>query len=259
MRRRLVDNIALSFANNQTAENHVQLTALVRATNVGVERATCRAMAHSLLIRLFNERSVAEKKAKIEDETKREKVRRTKGKERLAGYADYFDTFNEEVKKAEQAHDYDETFKSLTEDVLNKTRKHEDKKRLEDFKKAAEGPRRVTATESTSEDIHVTSAIGGKITISFLRKGMAGHYEITLKEIEARSIQSEQDVRQMSKWADVKGLISTHEWRRLTDANPESTKDLLPEQVKEFVPVHEDMKALLEEHSNWKAEKRKKR
>ena len=40
LRRRLVTNIALAFANNQTAENHVQLTALVRATNVGVERAT---------------------------------------------------------------------------------------------------------------------------------------------------------------------------------------------------------------------------
>ena len=211
------------------------------------------------MIRLFNERSVAEKKAKIEDETKSEKVRRTKGKERLAGFADYFDGFNKEVKKAEQAHDYDETFKSLTEDILNKTRKNEDKKRLEDFKKAAEGPRRVTATESTSEDIHVTSAIGGKITISFLRKGVAGHYEITLKEIEARSIQSEQSVRQMKKWNDVKNLIATHEWRRLKDANPEGTKDLLPEHVKEFVPVHKDMKALLEEHSNWKAEKRTKK
>ena len=130
---------------------------------------------------------------------------------------------------------------------------------MEDFKKAAEGPRRVTATESTSEDIHVTSAIGGKITITFLRKGVAGHYEITLKEIEARTIETEQNVRQMKKWSDVRNLIQTDEWKRLKDANPEGTKDLLPEQVKEFVPVHEDMKALLEEHSNWKAEKRKKR
>ena len=87
---------------------------------------------------------------------------------------------------------------------------------------------------------------------------MAGHYEITLKEIEARSIQSDQDVGGM-KWKDVRNLIQTDEWRRHKDANPEGTKDLLPEQVKEFVPVHEDMKALLEEHSNWKAEKRKKR
>ena len=190
---------------------------------------------------------------------KKDKVRRLKGKERLVGFANHFDTFNEEVKKAEQAHDYDETFKSLTEDVLNKTRKNENEKRLEDFKKAAEGPRRVTATESTSEDMHITSGIGGKITISFLRKGMAGHYEITLKEIEARSIQSEQSVRQMKKWNDIKNLITTHEWRRLKDANPEGTKELLPEHVKEFVPVHEDMKALLEEHSNWKAEKRTKK
>ena len=89
--------------------------------------------------------------------------------------------------------------------------------------------------------------------------GVAGHYEITLKEIEARSIQSEQSIRQMKKWNEVKNLIATHEWRRLKDANPKGTKDLLPEHVNEFVPVHEDMKALLEEHSNWKAEKRKKR
>ena len=130
---------------------------------------------------------------------------------------------------------------------------------MEDFKKAAEGPRRVTATESTSEDIHVTSAIGGKITITFLRKGVAGHYEITLKEIEARTIETEQNVRQMKKWSDVRNLIQTDEWKRLKDANPEGTEDLLSEHVKEFVPVHEDMKALLEEHSNWKAEKRKKR
>ena len=106
--------------------------------------------------------------------------------------------------------------------------------------------------------MHITSAIGGKITISFLRKGIAGHYETTLKEIKARSIQSDQDVGGM-KWKDVRNLIQTDEWKRLKDANPEGTKDLLPEQVKEFVPVHEDMKALLEEHSNWKAEKRKKR
>ena len=215
-------------------------------------------MAHSLLIRSFNERSVAEKKAKIKDETKKENIRRIKGKERFIGFANHIDEFNEEVKKAEQAHDYNKTFKSLTEDVLNKTRKNEDKKRLEDFKKAAEGPRRVTATKSTSEDMHITSGIGGKITISFLRKGVAGHYEITLKEIEARSIQSEQSIRQ-KKWNDVKNLITTHEWRRLKDANPESTKNLLPEQVKEFVPVHKDMKALLEEHSNCKADKRAKR
>ena len=119
---------------------------------------------------------------------------------------------------------------------MNKTHKNEDKKRLEDFKKAAEGPRRVTATESTSEDMHITSAIGGKITISFLRKGMAGHYETTLKEIEECSIQSDQDVGGM-KWKDVRNLIQTDKWKRLKDANPEGTKDLLPEQVKEFVPV----------------------
>ena len=63
----------------------------------------------------------------------------------------------------------------------------------------------------------------------------------------------------MRKWADVRNLIQTDEWRHLKNTNPDGTKDLLPEQVKEFVPVHEDMKALLEEHSNWKAEKRKKR
>ena len=49
------------------------------------------------------------------------------------------------MKKAEQADDYNKTFKSLTEDVLNKTRKNENDKRLEDFKKAAEARRRAVA------------------------------------------------------------------------------------------------------------------
>jgi len=125
------------------------MTALVRATNVGIKRASCRAMSHSLLIRSFNAQSVEEKKAKVKDEKKKANVRRVEGKERFAGYADYVDRFNEEVKEAEKKVDYDETFKSLAV-------------------------------------VHVPCAIGGKITISFLRKGQADHYEITLKEIDRK-------------------------------------------------------------------------
>ena len=75
LRRGLVDRIALAFANNQTAENHVQICALVRSTNVGIHRASCRVMSRSLLIQNFNERSVAEKKATIMDKKRKEKVK----------------------------------------------------------------------------------------------------------------------------------------------------------------------------------------
>ena len=82
----------------------------------------------------------------------------------------------------------------------------ENKKRLEDFKKAAEGPPCILAPESTSEDMHVLCAIEGKVTKSFLRKEQAGHYKTTLKEIEARSITPEQKVEEMS-WKDARDLI----------------------------------------------------
>ena len=171
LRRGLVDRIALAFANNQTAENHVQMCALVRSTNVGVHRASCRVMSHSLLIRNFNERSVAEKKATIKDEKRKEKVKRITGKERFTQYANHFNTFNEEVKEEEKKDDHSETLKSLASDILDKTRNKENEKRLEDFKKAAEGPRRVTASKSTSKDMHITSGIGGKIIPIILEEG----------------------------------------------------------------------------------------
>ena len=114
------------------------------------------------------------------------------------------------MKEAKKKVNYDETFKSLTANILNKTCNKENEKRLEDFKKAAKGPRQITAAESTSENMHVLCAIGGKITISFLRTGQAGHYETTLKEIEARPITPEQKVEEMS-WKNVRNLIRIHE------------------------------------------------
>ena len=73
--------IAVHPAQNQRVENHVQLAALVRSTNVGQARATDRAMIHSYLVRRYNVASVVAKKAKINDKTKRDKVVRTKDKE----------------------------------------------------------------------------------------------------------------------------------------------------------------------------------
>jgi len=60
-------------------------------------------------------------------------------------------------------------------------------------------------------------------------------------------------------WEDVRDLIRIHEWNLLRAANPDGTKDLLPAGVKDFVLVHEDMKALLEDHNAWQAEKRSKK
>ena len=166
----------------------------------------------------------------------------------LCRIADHVDRFNREVKEAEKKVDYDKTFKSLTADILNNTCNKENKKHLEDFEKAAEGPRHITAAESVHKDMHVPCAIGGKITILFLRKGQVSHYETTLKEIVARPITPEQKVEEMS-WTDVRGLIQTHEWNLLRAANLDGAKELLPPDIKAFVPVHEDTRALLKDHT----------
>ena len=84
--------------------------------------------------------------------------------------------------------------------------------------------------QSTSEDTHVPCAIGGKITISFLRKGQAGPYATILKEIEACPIAPEQKVEGIS-WKGVRELIQTHEWNLLRVENPDGTKELLPARV----------------------------
>ena len=82
-------------------ENHVQLAALIRSTNVGQARVTARAMIHSYLVRQYNVASVVAKKAKINNKTKRDKVVWTKDKERIMGFANYMDKFEHGISKME--------------------------------------------------------------------------------------------------------------------------------------------------------------
>jgi hypothetical protein len=79
---------------NQRIENHMQLVALVCKTNVGQARAMARAMVHSRLLPCHKVDSVAAKKAKIPDKTKRDESMRTKDKKRVLGFSNYMDRFD---------------------------------------------------------------------------------------------------------------------------------------------------------------------
>ena len=63
-------------------------------------------MMHSYLIRRYNVDSVAKKKEKIRDKTKRDKAVRAKDKEHVLGFANYIDGFDEGVVKLEKLPDH---------------------------------------------------------------------------------------------------------------------------------------------------------
>ena len=59
--------------HQQRCENHVQLAALVAATNVGEDRRTWRAIALSCIMRVFNKKAVDAKRVKEPDPKKKSK------------------------------------------------------------------------------------------------------------------------------------------------------------------------------------------
>ena len=84
----------------QRCENHVQLAALVAATNVGEDRRTWRAIALSCIMRVFNKKAVDAKRAKEPDPKKKSKITRIEGAERIEQFADFCDAHNEALDKS---------------------------------------------------------------------------------------------------------------------------------------------------------------
>ena len=116
--REIVQTIIIIHpTQNQRVENHVQLAALVRKTNVGEARATARGMIHSYLIRRNNEKSLAAKKARINDEKKRAKAQRTKDKERIQSFANEMDQFNDGVRELQERPGYEAKLKIIIDDM----------------------------------------------------------------------------------------------------------------------------------------------
>ena len=85
------------------------------------------------------------------------------------------------------------------------------------------------------------------------------HIAALKKEIEARKIDLSEPWESM-KWAPKKDLLKKHELGILSgkpDGGSIGGKPMKYTDVKEIVPLTAEMKALLPDQSEWKAEKRK--
>jgi len=91
--------IALHPIHHQRVENHVQMAALVATTHVEEDWRTWRAMSLSIIMRPFNENTVDDKKQKVVDQKKREKIIRIEGQERVEQFVDHCDDFDAKVCK----------------------------------------------------------------------------------------------------------------------------------------------------------------
>ena len=72
-------------------KNHVRGAGQASQNNCGEVISTCLATANSLVVRSFNEKSVAVKRESIDDVTKRRKIKRVKDKERVCRFSDHLD------------------------------------------------------------------------------------------------------------------------------------------------------------------------
>ena len=253
--------VAVHPAQNQRVENHVQLAALVRSTHVGQARATARAMIHSYLVRRYNVASVVAKKAKTNDKTKREKVVQTKDKERIMGFADYMDEFDQGISKMESVRGYEEKVKEIVDDMKstkNKTSAGEHKKKVASFGQAVKKKRRIITAESKTEGVHITAAVGMRIVVSFLGASKPGHRAAVDIEMSTRNIA----VGEQIKWRAKMVLLKKHELGILA-ARPNGAtiggKAMTFMDVKECVPQSAELRALLPEQNLWQAERRKRR
>ena len=237
-------------SQGQMIENHVQGAGRASQNNRGEVISTCLATANSLVVRSFNEKSVAVKRESIDDVTKRRKIKRVKDKERVWGFLDHLD--DDIFKNIRQARDdmttqEFNTFVKEWASIQNKASAEELQSMLDSFEAGVEKKRRVTAKEHNPTGIDVPSAMGGDIPFVKITKGK-GHGEHVRAEIEERGITLPKPYDYMfdKEWRNLKDILRRSEFSRL--AEHDKVADIPGwKQVTKIVPQSEKMMELIGE------------
>ena len=251
----LHERIAPYMSQNQRIESYVQLHANVARTNIKEARRSARGVIQCATIRPFNQRSVAIKRMTKNNLKEAEKIKRVKGHERIAWFADFVVELNTDVDIALQNTDHDkrEQVMRVMGSCANKTSAIELKQHIDMYDKGIKKKRRPIKADDNPNGIHVTAEMGGKITLGILHKGK-GHDVHVQAEIEARGIEPPKPLAEM-EWKDIKNLLNKDEFQSLVE------KDLAQSikhwsDIKEVKPVSDKMKELFEYQAQYYLEKR---
>ena len=112
--------------------------------------------------------------------------------------------------------------------------------------------RRETSAEMAKLRIYVSALMGGTIKLQFIRRGEV-HDDALEDELEHRGADLDTPVCFMNL-NEAKKLLKKKEFGRLRDCEWEGRFEKW-EEVNEFEPQCDEMKALMDEHIAWLAEK----
>ena len=119
-----------------------------------------------------------------------EKIKRVKGHQRIAWFADYVSELNAGIDIAMQNTDNSKIEQVMRDmgSCTNKTSAIELKQQIEMYKKGTKKKRRAIKADNNPNGIHITAEMGGKIVLGILHKGK-GHDVHVHAEIEDRGIE----------------------------------------------------------------------
>ena len=238
------------MCQNQRIESYVQLHANVARTNVKEVRRSSRSVIHCATIRPFNQWSVAKKRKTKKNIKEAEKIKRVKGHQRIAWFADYVSELNAGIDIAMQNTDNSKIEQVMRDmdSCANKTSAIELKQQIEMYKKGIQKKRRAIKADNNPNGIHITAEMGGKIVLGILHKGK-GHDVHVHAEIEARGIEPPKPIAEM-EWTDVKNLLKIDELRLLVEQELARSVEHWSA-ITEVKPVSDKMKELFEYQAGY--------
>ena len=236
-------------SQGQMIENHVQGAGRASHNNRGEVMSTCLASANSLVVRSYNEKSVAEKREKVEDARKR-KIIRVKDKERVEGFSDHLDhTIFKQIEQARDGMTTQEYNDFVKEYVSNESKASADELQalLNSFDDGLQKQRRRTAKEHNPLGIDVTSSMGGSIPFVKITKSR-GHKDHVEAEIEERGITLPKAYNEMYEerkgWDQLKDLLRIDEFKRLAELDKVTDLNSWAK-VQKIVPQSEKMMEII--------------
>ena len=238
----------------QKIESHIQMFSLNSKNNKGEARRTWLGWIRSLVNRQFDPYAVRRKKATIVDEVKRKKVKRVRNADRVCYFTDFLNNYvfplTSQALERLDTKQFNDLVDRLT-DVGNKSSCDEYNEMVRRLHEGRRMKRRETSKEMSKLRIYVSALMGGTIKLQFLRKGV--HDDALEEELEYRDADLDLPVCWMNI-NDAKKLLKKKEFDRLRDCGLEGRFEKW-EEVNEFEPQCEEMRALIEDHVAWLTDK----
>ena len=250
--------IAIHPLHQQLCENHVQDSQRVGATNVDQDRCTWRENIVSAIQRTFSkkakvevEKSRAEEKKRAEENgeeyTKKTTIARVEGSVRWEKFGPHCTDFHEVADEAieKMGGHGGEQFVALLNHIKGDENKTSRKDADAAKRKLAEGvnkPRKITKAEQSKVGADVTAEMGGKIKVGQLQKK---DDEEMKAEVDAREIELPKDWGEMGI-KERRDALRRDELKNL--ALEEKVREgAVVKDIKEIVPMSEEMKAIMAE------------